>query len=595
MARLLSGRVKKVPATEADPDRYEFLELSQAEPDLGVPATNGQVLASTTSGTRSWVDLQPGATGATGPQGATGFTGSTGPQGTAVQIIGSVASVGGDPQATLNSAFPSAVAGDAVIADDTGDLWVYDGAVWNNVGQIQGDIGATGATGAAGPQGATGFTGATGATGFTGSTGPQGSKGDTGSTGIQGNFGSTGFTGATGLQGLSGATGLPGATGLGATGIPGPAGATGLGATGATGATGPQGATGPSGGPVGATGLTGATGLIGSTGAGFTGATGPQGATGPSGGPEGATGATGPRGATGFIGATGIGATGATGLTGPGNIILATDTSDNSTFYPVFVPAVGTNQTAFADDPNLRYIPASGTLFANAMSVAGNVTGGNIITAGTGGNISGATLITAINMSASGNVVGGALISQSLITGTSLLVSTSITGSSLSVSTGSITVGNIVNANANGVGNIGSASTYFNTVFAKATSAQYADLAEHYESDDDYAPGTVVVFGGDKEITVTELRADARVAGAVSTQPAYLMNTQCAGLPIALRGRVPVQVTGPVTKGDSLVTSTEPGYAESIGQDTGYGQAVFAKALETDLAPGKKIITAVIL
>jgi hypothetical protein len=245
---------------------------------------------------------------------------------------------------------------------------------------------------------------------------------------------------------------------------------------------------------------------------------------------------------------------------------------------------VGTNQTAFADDPNLRYIPASGTLFANAMSVVGNVTGGNIITAGTGGNISGATLITAINMSASGNVVGGALISQS-----------SITGASLSVSTGSITVGNIVNANANGVGNIGSASTYFNTIFAKATSAQYADLAEHYESDDNYAPGTVVVFGGNKEITVTELRADARVAGAVSTQPAYLMNTQCAGLPIALRGRVPVQVKGPVTKGDSLVTSTEPGYAESIGQDTGYGQAVFAKALETDLTTGKKIITAVIL
>jgi hypothetical protein len=50
-----------------------------------------------------------------------------------------------------------------------------------------------------------------------------------------------------------------------------------------------------------------------------------------------------------------------------------------------------------------------------------------------------------------------------------------------------------------------------------------------------------------------------------------------------------------VTKGDSLVTSAEPGYAESVGQDTSYGQAVFAKALETDLAPGKKIITGVIL
>jgi hypothetical protein len=257
----------------------------------------------------------------------------------------------------------------------------------------------------------------------------------------------------------------------------------------------------------------------------------------------------------------------------------------------VFVAAVGTSQTAFADDPNLRYIPASGLLFANAASLTGNVTSGNAITTGTGGNITGSggnitgfTLITAVNVSASGNITGGALISQS-----------SITGTSLSVSTGNITVGNIINANANGVGNIGSATTYFNTVFAKATSAQYADLAEHYESDANYAPGTVVVFGGYKEITVTEMRADARVAGAVSTQPAYLMNTQCAGLPIALRGRVPVQVVGPVTKGDSLVTSTKPGYAESVGQDTSYGQAVFAKALETNLDPGKKIITAVIL
>jgi hypothetical protein len=263
---------------------------------------------------------------------------------------------------------------------------------------------------------------------------------------------------------------------------------------------------------------------------------------------------------------------------------LATDTSVNSTFYPVFVPAVNTNQTAFADDPNLRYIPSSGLFFANAVSLVGNITSGNVITAGTGGNITGATLITAVNVSASGNITAGALISQS-----------SITGTGLSVGTGSVTVGNIVNANANGVGNIGSASTYFNTIFAKATSAQYADLAEHYESDAEYAAGTVVVFGGYREITVTEMRADARVAGAVSTQPAYLMNTQCAGLPIALRGRVPVQVTGPVTKGDSLITSIEPGYAESVGQDTSYGQAVFAKALETDLAPGKKIITAVIL
>jgi len=215
-----------------------------------------------------------------------------------------------------------------------------------------------------------------------------------------------------------------------------------------------------------------------------------------------------------------------------------------------------------------------GTL--SSLSVTGNINTGNLRTAG---------LITA-----TGNVTGGNILTAGSVTATGNII-----GSSLSVSTGTVVCGNIVNANGNGVGNIGNSSTYFNTLFATATLAQYADLAEHYESDLEYAPGTVVVFGGSKEITVTSAKADARVAGAVSTNPAYLMNAQCAGLPIALRGRVPVQILGPVTKGDSLVTSSEPGYAESIGQDTSYGQAVFAKALETNLEPGKKIITAVIL
>jgi hypothetical protein len=95
-----------------------------------------------------------------------------------------------------------------------------------------------------------------------------------------------------------------------------------------------------------------------------------------------------------------------------------------------------------------------------------------------------------------------------------------ITGGNLSVGTGSITGGNIVNSNANGVGNIGSSTTYFNTVFAKATSAQYADLAENYLADTNYAPGTVVVFGGAAEITVTAEFSDERVAGVISTNPA---------------------------------------------------------------------------
>jgi hypothetical protein len=193
-------------------------------------------------------------------------------------------------------------------------------------------------------------------------------------------------------------------------------------------------------------------------------------------------------------------------------------------------------------------------------------------------------------VSATGNITGGNILTGGLIS-----VTGNVTSGNLTVNTGTITAGNIVNSNANGVGNIGSSTTYFNTVFAKATSAQYADLAENYLADSDYAPGTVVIFGGEREITVTNQAADERVAGVVSTNPAYLMNSGEPGLPVALRGKVPVCVIGPVTKGDSLVTSTTPGVAFSVGRERVYGQAVFAKSLESNNNDGEKVILAVIV
>ena len=235
-----------------------------------------------------------------------------------------------------------------------------------------------------------------------------------------------------------------------------------------------------------------------------------------------------------------------------------------------------------------------GTLTGSSTSVTGNVTGGNIVTAGlitATANIQGGNLRTTGVITATGNITGGNILFNSgVVSG-----SGNITGGNLGVATGTITVGNIVNGNGNGVGNIGTSSTYFNTVFAQATSAQYADLAENYVADADYASGTVVIFGGTAEITISKDAADERVAGVISTQPAHLMNAGQPGLPVALRGRVPVLVIGPVCKGDSLVTSSVPGHAQSVGRDRSYAQAVFAKAVETNTSPGEKIITAVIL
>jgi hypothetical protein len=228
---------------------------------------------------------------------------------------------------------------------------------------------------------------------------------------------------------------------------------------------------------------------------------------------------------------------------------------------------------------------------SGSISTTGNITGGNIL----GGANVNATTHTGVTVSVSANITGGNLLTGGIVSATG-----NITGGNL-VTAGVVTVNSggaavaIVNGGSNGVGNIGSTNSRFNTVFAVATSAQYADLAENYISDFLYAPGTVVVFGGDEEITTTTEFADTRVAGAISTNPAYLMNDAMPGAAVALRGRVPVIVVGPVTKGDSLVTSTTAGRAVSIGHDRTYGQAVFAKALETNTDPGEKIIQAVIL
>lgn len=116
----------------------------------------------------------------------------------------------------------------------------------------------------------------------------------------------------------------------------------------------------------------------------------------------------------------------------------------------------------------------------------------------------------------------------------------------------------IVNGAASGSGNIGATGATFNTVFARATTAAYADLAESYKADADYAPGTVVMFGGVAEVTQCNHDMSSAVAGIVSTQPGYLMNAELQHdhvSVIALLGRVPCQVQGIVKAGDLLVSA----------------------------------------
>jgi hypothetical protein len=117
----------------------------------------------------------------------------------------------------------------------------------------------------------------------------------------------------------------------------------------------------------------------------------------------------------------------------------------------------------------------------------------------------------------------------------------------------------IAHSGANGVGNIGSSSSYFNQVFAQATTALYADVAERFASDVAYAPGTVVELGGSAEITKVTDDASDRVFGVISTKPAFTMNggagSDATHPAVAMTGRVPVQVKGAVRKGDRLISA----------------------------------------
>ena len=147
----------------------------------------------------------------------------------------------------------------------------------------------------------------------------------------------------------------------------------------------------------------------------------------------------------------------------------------------------------------------------------------------------------------------------------------------------SVLPGANIQANIGGVG-----SNYFNYIYGvnfvgTSTTAKYADLAEMYHADAYYAPSTVMVFGGDLDVTISTQSHDTAVAGVVSTNPAYLMNDNFESdnwLPVALTGRVPCLVRGPVNKGTLLVSSDEQGIACALDKSLYEPGCVIGKSMD---------------
>jgi len=248
------------------------------------------------------------------------------------------------------------------------------------------------------------------------------------------------------------------------------------------------------------------------------------------------------------------------------------------------------------------------------VSVTGNVSGSYII--GNGSQLTGVTsytnanvvsflssgnsltIATTGNISTTGNVSGGYILGNgSQLTGLAATYGNANVANYLPTFSGTLQVGNITNASGNGVGNIGNAASYFNTIFAKATSAQYADVAERFAADAVYEAGTVVELGGVAEITRSIEELSDTVFGVISTRAAYLMNSgagdDATHPPVAMTGRVPVQCIGVVHKGDRLVSAGR-GLARAARSGEATAFNTIGRALASKLDSGAGTVEAIV-
>ena len=267
---------------------------------------------------------------------------------------------------------------------------------------------------------------------------------------------------------------------------------------------------------------------------------------------------------------------------------------------PLFQGTAVTAQSLLGYNANAFMQTANNTSTTGTLSVLNN-TGLYVgVNSDFRATVAGST-VSLINQTNNGNLVIGVNVggtpTQSIIingaTGAVSIPSFSSGGASL----GNISVSSIINASGNGVGNIGNSTGYFNTVFAKSTSAQYADVAERFAIDVEQPPGTVVELGGVAEITCSMQELIDKVFGVIRTQAAYLMNsaagTDATHPPIAMTGRVPVRVIGMVHKGDRLVSAGK-GLARSALAGEATWSTTIGRALRDKLDTNEGTVEAIV-
>jgi hypothetical protein len=234
------------------------------------------------------------------------------------------------------------------------------------------------------------------------------------------------------------------------------------------------------------------------------------------------------------------------------------------------ITSVGTLTGLTVGNATANAVFGNGTITLNSGLITGNGNGlssivganvtGAVAFATTANAVAGANVSGAVAFATTANAVAGANVSGTVASATTAGTVTTAaqpnitsvgTLTSLAV-TGALTTTQITAGANTTAGNITGNWTLTDGSRMQAT---YADLAEYYEADVKYLPGTVLMFGGEKEVTLAE-DGTSRVAGVVSTNPAYVMNSTCPGLltAVALQGRVPCKVRGNISKGDMLIS-----------------------------------------
>jgi hypothetical protein len=196
----------------------------------------------------------------------------------------------------------------------------------------------------------------------------------------------------------------------------------------------------------------------------------------------------------------------------------------------------------------------------------------------------------------------GATTSSQVQTSGPARINGALTAASTLAVTGVTTISNSLLPGANATINIGSVSSRFANIHATnfigtAITAQYADLAERFEADAVYTPGTVVELGGLKEVTAAVEELSEAVFGVISTAAGFLMNggagTDETHPPIAVNGRVPVRVIGKCRKGDRLVSAGN-GLARSADRSELTAFNVLGRALENKTTDGEGLVEAIV-